>query len=314
MFDKFAEELKAAREKSGLTIQQVAAKSRIDIKFLEAMEIGDFSFLPEIYVKAFVKDYAKIVGLDPAVTFKKFDAARRGEIYSENEEEKKSKTEAPIAKSEPEQRPAVVQPPAKKKQPIQSPTSFDSISEVEQTSKKSSGSPKNNLMLIILAVVILILAALVYVIFFNKSDEIIVNDKATNEVTHNENDNTNKQRYIEKTPPAVTTNETDSVDSANEKVIPSADSLLLNIKATDTSWVKIVIDDTHEKEFILFPHSQKNIRAGKNYKIAFGRAKAIEIHLNEKSLKFNPRSKVTYVLIDKNGLQYLSRSEFMGKR
>ncbi len=313
MFDKFAEELKAAREKCGLTIQQVAAKSRIDIKFLEAMEIGDFSFLPEIYVKAFVKDFAKIVGLDPEITLKKYNAARHGEVYSEEKEKNNIVPETPIIKNEPEQNPAVEQPPVEKPQPTSatnSTTSFDSTFEVNQSAKKSTGGSKNNLLLGVLAVSILILAALVYLIFFNKSDEIIVNDKPAKEEV--QNDSPNKQRYVEVKPRPLETIKTDSIISNTKNTILSADSLLLNIKASDTSWVRIVIDDTLEEEFILFPQSQKNISAGKNYKIAFGRAKSIELKINEKPLKFNPRTGVSYVLIDKKGLQYLTRSEFMG--
>ncbi len=310
MFDKFAEELKAAREKNGLTIQQVAAKSRIDIKFLEAMEIGDFSFLPELYVKAFVKDYAKIVGLDPVIMLKKYNAARQGEIYSEEAEENKNISEPPVENNEPEPKPAVEQPPIEKSPPIPATTSFDSTSEVEQLTTKSNSSSKNKVMAILLGVSILILAALAYLIFFNKSAEIIVNDKPAKEEV--QNDNPNKQRYVEVKPRPLETIKTDSIISNTKNTILSADSLLLNIKASDTSWVRIVIDDTLEEEFILFPQSQKNIRAGVNYKIAFGRAKAIELQINKKPLKFSPRTEVSYVLIDKNGLQYLTRSEYMG--
>ncbi len=121
----------------------------------------------------------------------------------------------------------------------------------------------------------------------------------------------NNKRYVEETPP-VNTNSTDTINNSSTKVMPSLDSLLLNIKAIDTSWVRIVIDDTLEEEFILFPKSQKYLRAGTKYKIAFGRAKAIELKMNEKPLKFDPRTEVSYVLIDKNGIQYLTRSEYMG--
>ena len=48
MLDKYAEELREAREKKGITLQQMAAKTRIDIKFLEAIDNGNFSFLPEL--------------------------------------------------------------------------------------------------------------------------------------------------------------------------------------------------------------------------------------------------------------------------
>ncbi len=313
MFDKFAEELKTAREKCGLTIQQVAAKSRIDIKFLESMEIGDFSFLPEIYVKAFVKDYSNIVGLDPVVTLKKFDAARHGKLYSEEEEIKSPEPEIPVGKNAPIPKPAIEQPAIEKpvSTPVPAATSFDGIIEDDKAAKKSSSSSQKNLAIGILVAVILVLAALVYLIFFNKSDEIIINEKPAGEVV--QKDNQNKQRYVEETPPMNTANISDSNSNINNsKIIPAVDSLLLNIKATDTSWVRIVIDDTLEEEFILFPQSQKNLRAGMKYKIAFGRAKNISLQLDEKPLKFTPRTEVSYVLIDKKGIQYLTRSEFMG--
>ena len=47
MFDKLSEELKASRIRAGITLQQLAGKTRIDIKFLEYFEDGNFSFLPE---------------------------------------------------------------------------------------------------------------------------------------------------------------------------------------------------------------------------------------------------------------------------
>ena len=62
MLNKFSEELKEARIKNGLTLQQIAAKTRIDLKFLENLENGNFAFLPELYIKAFIREYAKLVG------------------------------------------------------------------------------------------------------------------------------------------------------------------------------------------------------------------------------------------------------------
>lgn len=81
--DQFAGELHEAREKSGISLQQMALKTRIDLKFLEAIDRGDFSFLPEPYVKAFLKDYAKIVGLDDNKVIQKFEAAKRGKELEE---------------------------------------------------------------------------------------------------------------------------------------------------------------------------------------------------------------------------------------
>ena len=83
MLDKLAEELKEARKKTGLSLLQISAKSKIDLKFLESMEKGNFSFLPEIYVKAFIKDFANIIDLDPALMLKKYDAYKMGRNYEE---------------------------------------------------------------------------------------------------------------------------------------------------------------------------------------------------------------------------------------
>ncbi len=83
MFDKLAEELKEARVRNNLTLKQLSTKTRIDIKFLEAMEEGNLSFLPELYVKAFIKEYASVVGLNVEVTLKKYDAAKEGLPYEE---------------------------------------------------------------------------------------------------------------------------------------------------------------------------------------------------------------------------------------
>jgi len=58
------EELRAERERKQIRLEDIAQKTRIQIKFLRAIEEGDFNFLPAPYVKAFIKAYASEVGLD----------------------------------------------------------------------------------------------------------------------------------------------------------------------------------------------------------------------------------------------------------
>ena len=59
--------LKASREKKKLTLDQVAAKTKININILRDLENDEIESLPNItYVRGFVKNYAKTVGLDPA--------------------------------------------------------------------------------------------------------------------------------------------------------------------------------------------------------------------------------------------------------
>ncbi|MEO8617726.1 MAG: RodZ domain-containing protein [Sphingomicrobium sp.] len=59
--------LREAREAAGMTIEEVATSTRIPVRHLENLEIGDFSKLPApTYSVGFAKNYAAAVGLDRA--------------------------------------------------------------------------------------------------------------------------------------------------------------------------------------------------------------------------------------------------------
>lgn len=58
--------LKEAREAQGLTLDEIAARTRITVRHLIALEEGNESDLPEVfYVRGFLKKYAEAVGLSP---------------------------------------------------------------------------------------------------------------------------------------------------------------------------------------------------------------------------------------------------------
>ena len=58
-------QLRAAREEKGLSLEQVAAETRIPLRHLVAIEAGDFAQLPgRTYAVGFSRTYAKTVGLN----------------------------------------------------------------------------------------------------------------------------------------------------------------------------------------------------------------------------------------------------------
>jgi cytoskeleton protein RodZ len=58
--------LREAREKRGVSLKQLATRTRISVMSLEALERSDLSRLPGgIFTRAFVRAYAEEVGLDP---------------------------------------------------------------------------------------------------------------------------------------------------------------------------------------------------------------------------------------------------------
>lgn len=59
--------LKAAREQKGLTLQEVAVQTRIPIRHLEHIELGEWDALPAAtYSVGFARSYAQAVGLEPS--------------------------------------------------------------------------------------------------------------------------------------------------------------------------------------------------------------------------------------------------------
>ena len=68
--------LRQAREKRGISLQQVSATTKISARVLEALERNDPRKLPGgIFSRAFVRSYAREVGLDPENAVEKFVAA-----------------------------------------------------------------------------------------------------------------------------------------------------------------------------------------------------------------------------------------------
>lgn len=69
----FGSKLREARERKGVTLRQIANRTKISLAALEALERNDISRLPGgIFSRAFVRSYATEVGLDPETTIQDF--------------------------------------------------------------------------------------------------------------------------------------------------------------------------------------------------------------------------------------------------
>ncbi len=63
--ESIGEFFKQVRETKGLTIDEVAAKTRIRTDFVKALEDGNFAKLPDqVFARGFVRSYARSLGLD----------------------------------------------------------------------------------------------------------------------------------------------------------------------------------------------------------------------------------------------------------
>src|SRR6266545_1909370 len=72
----FGTRLRAARERRGISLRQIANATKISVSVLDALERNDISRLPGgIFGRGFVRSYAVEVGLDPEATIRDFMAA-----------------------------------------------------------------------------------------------------------------------------------------------------------------------------------------------------------------------------------------------
>jgi cytoskeleton protein RodZ len=58
--------LRHEREQKGLTIELASRQSRINVSVLTAIESGDTSEIPSVYLHGYIKNYARFLGVDPA--------------------------------------------------------------------------------------------------------------------------------------------------------------------------------------------------------------------------------------------------------
>lgn len=94
--DDLGSELRKAREASGLSLREVATRTKISVTSLEALERNDPSRLPGgIFGRSFVRAYATEVGLDPEGTVERFVALL--ERYEEERAERRRAAQPAIS-------------------------------------------------------------------------------------------------------------------------------------------------------------------------------------------------------------------------
>lgn len=71
--ERFGPTLRRIREQRGISLEQVAEATNVDLELWAALERNDFSRWPSgIFARAFVREYARHVGIDPESTVDEF--------------------------------------------------------------------------------------------------------------------------------------------------------------------------------------------------------------------------------------------------
>ena len=65
--------LKDTRIQRGIELEEIQTRTKINIKFLNAIENGEFDLLPEPYIRLFLRAYSTEIGLDPEKLLNQFE-------------------------------------------------------------------------------------------------------------------------------------------------------------------------------------------------------------------------------------------------
>lgn len=281
MLDRFAEYLRKARLKKGASLQQIAVKTRIDIKFLEAIDSGNFGFLPELYVKAFLKQYAKAIDLDEQEAIKNYEDALQGKFFESDE-----------PKSLLEQKVDISTPPTQ--QESENPIPIYNGSETPAKPPVKSYDLNKAIRISIYISGFILVSLIVFFVFFNRSSTIVVKEPPYEKVLEE-----TEGRYQIKG---------DSNEVAS--TLENTDSLALqfvNADSVDSAWVMVIYDNQKKEDFLLYPQNSKTVYATDNFQFTLGNSGVIVLKLDDKLLQFEgKRGSVRHYEVTREGIQRLN--------
>lgn len=78
MLKAFARDVKHIREEKNISLRDIANRTRLNISVLESLENGDYTFQPQTYIRAFLKQYIAALDLDVDEILFDYDLARSG--------------------------------------------------------------------------------------------------------------------------------------------------------------------------------------------------------------------------------------------
>ncbi|OPZ70643.1 MAG: hypothetical protein BWY83_01534 [bacterium ADurb.Bin478] len=275
---EIAQELIRQRELRGLNVAQLSAKTKIAERFIEAMEQGEFTFLPPVYVRAFLRTLSLELGLDPEVMIRRYRSL--------------------IGQPEAE---AVADEPTTKAQvpPTAIPSGQESygLSKKEPPVREQAGGDKRALIIGSMALIACVVLA-VYFLLLQPAEETPLLDTGT---------------VVEKIEPGASADTTLLIplNETPSAQIPATEELQLAIKISDSAWVRIVYQDSLVDEGVFAPGDGRNWSSANRFYMKIGNAGGVRLYLNNRDLgDAGVRGQVVNLMIDGQGVNKISDADF----
>lgn len=297
---KFADELRAAREAKGISILQISTRTKIDPKFLTAIENADFDILPELYVRAFIKEFALTIDLNPKEVIQKFDSAKSGftekpqvVVKEQSVQPILPKEQVEIQNKRSEVNSAAEQSVSQQSKEFGTTHDFQSVS----TNEAPKSFVQTNLNIVV-GVLVLIVAAIVFyfALFYESSPEII-----TDQQEQSLSSNAERFEVKKEDQPVVTP------DSLPPVTQLKTDDLRLKVQNTGQVWIKVLSDGKIVQQGVVKKDSILNFTAKKQFGISVGNAGAVKLFFNDKPVKNVGRvGEIRNITITPDTIRYLT--------
>ena len=88
--EAFFDALKSHRESQNIEISEICEFTKINQKYIQAIESGDFTVLPTVYMRLFLRAYAEFIGADSAKALEDYELLTTGTIQKKTDIDVKS--------------------------------------------------------------------------------------------------------------------------------------------------------------------------------------------------------------------------------
>lgn len=285
MLSKFGDYLKTTREMNNISIDEISNITKIDKKFIMEMERGNFDFQTPVYIKAFIKSYAKAVNIDPEDTIKKYELALSNK---DADIPLKTETQTQEANSSSQEKSKIT---ISDDYVSGTNNNTNVVTEINHEGYSKIGYQKTSYIYIAIAAVFIVVI-LIFVYYYRadsnpfESKEIVI-DK-------------NQPKYEKEVKPTSTNNQ---YQATNVK----SDSLELRIRYNKDCWTRVVPDDKKSAtvDFVGKEGDEKVIKGKVGFMVWFGNASATSMTLNNKNIEYdNKRIASIRLNIDSLGNAY----------
>lgn len=249
--EQIGTEIATARERAGISIQEIAEATRINTDYLESIEKGDFNFLPQPYVVAYIKLFASRVGLDGEALAKKWTDSLKQQQGEDEPETSESESLSPASTA------------------VRSGVVLRSGARLQKSVVKEFGVGMS------------IIAVLAFIFYLanttgSKSETEVESASAPETIPIMEVIKQNEARFdsIAKIIPEL----------RSQPAAPP-EPFVLRLNASDTVWVQITIDDETTQEYLFRPGQTHQWEAKSSFLLRTGNAGATHLFRNGVALE-----------------------------